>query len=144
MAAADTMLLGRRTYEVFAASWGHRSSDFPFTDIINRMPKLVASNTMTSADWQNSTLITGDLETALGEIRAGDGGNITVPGSIKLVRSLLRMGLLDELRLMIHPIVLGSGIRLFEDGIGRHLLVLKQSETFATGVLNLTYTRADA
>ncbi len=142
MAQADTMLLGRRTYEIFAASWGHRSSDVPFTDVINAMPKLVASTTMTSADWQNSTLLTGDLEETLREVKAGDGGDITVPGSITLVRSLLRLGLLDELRLMIHPIILGTGTCLF-DGIGRHRLTLTDSNTFATGVLNLTYMPAE-
>lgn len=142
MAQADTMLLGRRTYETFAASWGHRSSDIPFTDVINAMPKLVASTTMTSADWRNSTLLTGDLETALLAVKDGEGGDITVPGSITLVRSLLRMGLLDELRLMIHPVVLSTGSRLFGDRIGRHPLTLTHSETFQTGVLNLTYTPA--
>ena len=143
MATADTMLLGRRTYEGFASSWGHRSSDVPFADVINGMPKLVVSNTMTSADWRNSTLLRGDdLATTLGEIKAGPGADISVPGSITLVRSLLALGLLDELRLMVHPVVVGKGLRLFDGSTGQVPLALQSSETFDSGVVYSTYTPA--
>lgn len=143
MASADTMLLGRHTYEGFAASWGHRSSDVPFTDVINAMPKLVVSNTMTSADWRNSTLLRGDdLATTVGEIKAGPGGDVSIPGSITLVRSLLALGLLDELRLMVHPVVVGKGVTLFDGSTGHLPLTLHHTETFDTGVVYSTYTPA--
>ncbi len=142
MADADTMLLGRHTYEGFAASWGHRGSDVEFADVINGMPKLVVSNTMTSADWRNSTLLQGDLAVAIKEVKNGPGGDIAVPGSITLVRSLLALGLLDELRLMVHPIVVGSGTTLFDGSTGRIPLALRESVTFSTGVVYSTYIPA--
>jgi dihydrofolate reductase len=144
MAEADTMLLGRRTYQAFASSWGHRSSDMDFTDTINAMPKLVASTTMFDAPWRNTTLLKGDLVTELTRIKEGPGGTITVPGSIGLVRSLLQHGLLDELKLMIHPIVVGAGQRLFDERSGRHPLTLVRSEPLPHGVLYATYAPAAA
>lgn len=142
MAGADTMLLGRKTYETFAASWGHRSSDVPFTDVINAMPKVVVSRTMESADWQNSQVLDGDLAEAVTALKHGPGGGISIPGSVSVVRSLLQLGLLDELHLMVHPIVLGSGEKLFDDTTGRVPLRLKGSEVFSSGVVYSTYVPA--
>ena len=144
MAAADTMLLGRRTYEEFAAYWANQGSEVEFADQINRTPKLVASTTLTSVDWQNSTLIRGDVAGELRRIKQEPGKDISITGSATLVRSLLRDGLIDELRLLVHPIVVGSGRRLFEDSGDRVPLKLVASQTFSTGVLYLTYAPADA
>jgi len=142
MAAADTMLLGRRTYEGFAAFWPNQGSDVPAADQMNATPKLVASTTLTSVDWQNSTLIKGDVAEELTRLKQGPGKDIAVTGSSTLVRSLLRDGVLDELRLLVHPIVVGQGARLFPDGTSRHPLRLVDATTFTTGVLYLTYRPA--
>lgn len=142
MEAADTMLLGRRTYEAFAAYWPAQGSDVPLADRMNGTPKLVASTTLTAVDWQNSTLIEGDVATALRSLKAQPGKDISITGSGTLVRSLLRDGVLDELRLLVHPIVLGQGQRLFEDGIGRVPLRLIESRTLRTGVLYTAYAPA--
>jgi dihydrofolate reductase len=107
--------------------------------VINNTPKFVVSTTLDEVSWENSTLVRGGLAAEVTKLKQQPGKNISVSGSGTLVRSLLREGLLDELRLMIHPVVLGSGRRLFEDGIGQTSLELVASETFSTGVLNLTY-----
>jgi dihydrofolate reductase len=144
MAAADTMLLGRRTYEDFASYWADKGSDVEFADVMNNTPKLVASTTLQSVEWQNSTLIRGDVAQELRRIKQESGKDISITGSATLVRSLLRDGLIDELRLLVHPIVVGSGKRLFVDQAERVPLKLVDSRTFSTGVLYLTYAPADA
>ncbi len=144
MAAADTMLLGRKTYEVFAAFWPNQSGDVPFAEYINNTPKLVASRTLKSVAWQNSTLITGDVSDHLRRLKSEPGGDISITGSGTLVGSLLRANVLDELRLLVHPVLVGSGQRLFEESAGRVPLELVESRTFSTGVLYLTYRPAAA
>ena len=139
MAGADTILLGRRTYEEFAAYWADKGSEVDFADQINSIPKLVASTTLESVGWQNSTLIRGDVATELTRLKQEPGKDISITGSGTLVRSLLRDGVLDELRLLVHPIVVGTGNRLFPDGADRVPLKLRDSRTFSTGVLYLTY-----
>ena len=144
MAASDTMLLGRQTYQEFADFWPHQSSDVPPADYMNATPKVVVSTTLTSVEWQNSTLISSNVVAELTKLKQQPGQNIGVTGSGTLVRSLLRDGLLDELHLLVHPIVVGSGKRLF-DGIDEQVpLKLAESKTFSTGVLALTYVPADA
>jgi dihydrofolate reductase len=143
IAESDTMLLGRRTYEEFASYWPNQGSDVELADVMNGTPKLVASTTLKHLDWQNSTLIEGDVAEALTELKAGPGKDISITGSPTLVRSLLGAGVLDELRLLVHPIVVGTGKRLFPDGTDRAPLRLAKSETFSTGVLSLTYVPAD-
>jgi dihydrofolate reductase len=138
-ASADALLLGRRTYEVFAASWPQRSSDEANVDWMNNTPKFVASTTLTSVEWQNSTLIKGDVSEAISKLKREDGKNIMVNGSATLVRSLLRDNLLDELRLFVHPVVMGSGGRLFEDGGDQVKLELADTRTYENGVVSLTY-----
>lgn len=143
MAATNTMLLGRRTYEEFAAYWPQQPSDVPPSDHMNNTPKLVVSNTLSTADWQNSRIVRGDeLAAELNRLKQQDGKNIGTVGSATLVRSLLRDNLLDELHLLVHPLVVGSGKRLFEEGTGKVLLELLSSKTFSTGVLHLIYGRA--
>jgi dihydrofolate reductase len=142
MAASDTLLLGRRTYQEFAAVWPGRGSDDPVGAYMNNTPKLVASTTLDSTDWHNSTVLDGDLAEQIGKLKQQPGKNITVTGSITLVRSLLHDGLLDELALMVCPIVVGHGQRLFDDWSDQLPLNLQDAKTFSTGVLSLTYTPA--
>ncbi|MDF5757573.1 dihydrofolate reductase family protein [Spongiactinospora sp. TRM90649] len=138
---SEAMLLGRRTYEEFAGYWPTSTDDL--AGHMNGTPKYVVSNTLTSADWQNSTLVSGDVVKELARIKEEPGGNLAITGSGTLVASLLRAGLLDELHLLVHPIVVGSGKRLFEDG-AQVPLRLTDSTTFSTGVLHLVYGRADS
>ncbi|NRQ40764.1 dihydrofolate reductase [Nonomuraea sp. NN258] len=141
--AADAMLLGRRTYEGFAEYWPKQDpAAEPMAEVMNNTPKYVVSTTLTSADWQNTTLIQGDVAAELGRIKQQPGKNISITGSATLVQSLLRDGLLDELNLLVHPIVVGSGQRLFDGDLGQIPLKLTRSEIFSTGVLDLTYERA--
>jgi dihydrofolate reductase len=146
MAEAGAMLLGRRTYEEFAASWPARTAaDFgPLADYMNNTPKLVVSTTLETVEWHNSTLIKGDVAEEIGRLKQQPGKTISVLGSATLVRSLLRDHLLDELRLLVDPIVVGTGKRLFEDSGDRVGLKLVGSRTFRTGVLSLTYLPAAA
>ncbi len=142
MAASDTMLLGRKTYEEFAAFWTSQTE--PPADHMNGIRKVVVSTTLERADWQNSTLIRGNLAEELGQLKNRPGKVIGTVSSATLVRSLIREGLLDELRLLLHPIVVGKGARLFEEGIGQVPLKLVASKTFSTGVLSLSYAPADS
>lgn len=140
MEAADAMLLGRHTYEAFASHWPHQDPEKePFAETMNNTTKYVVSTTLTSPSWQNTTVISLD---ELAELKRQPGKNIGMTGSATLVVSLLRAGLLDELHLLVHPIVVGSGKRLFEQTGGEIPLKLTSSATFSTGVLNLTYTKA--
>ena len=143
MAASDAMLLGRVTYQEFASFWADRTSDdAQSADYINNTSKFVVSTTLDTVEWQNSTLIEGDVAEEITKLKQQPGKDIAILGSGTLVRSLLQDDLLDELRLIIHPIVLGSGKRLFEDGGDQKALELVDSKTFGTGVLYLTYQPA--
>ncbi|MEU7896297.1 dihydrofolate reductase family protein [Nonomuraea sp. NPDC049152] len=139
-AEADTLLMGRATYESFAAVWPHQSGEL--ADQLNNMSKLVVSTTLDKADWHNSTVIDGDITATLTQLKQRPGGNIVLSGSISLMRGLLEAGLIDELRLLVHPIVLGAGMRLFTEDTGQVPLKLTRSVTFTTGVLDLTYQPA--
>jgi dihydrofolate reductase len=140
MAASDALLLGRVTYEGLAAFWPNQPGGTPMVDYINSVSKFVVSTTLEEPlGWNNSTLIKGDVAEEVSRLKRQAGKDITIIGSGALVRSLLQDDLLDELRLIIHPIVLGSGKRLFEDEAFRKALELVDSKTFATGVLYLTY-----
>ena len=144
MAASDALLLGRATYQEFASYWPYQNSaDQPYTDYLNNTPKFVVSTTLEEPlEWQNSTLIKGNLAEEITELKRLPGKDITIIGSAALVQSLLADGLLDELRLMVHPLVLGGGKRIFEDGGDQEALELLDSKTFDTGVLYLTYRPA--
>jgi dihydrofolate reductase len=146
MAASDAMLLGRVTYEEFAAFWPSQEpseEDQETTDYMNNTPKFVVSKTLEEPlEWQNSTLIKGDVAEEISKLKGQPGKDISITGSPTLVRSLLEEDLLDELRLMLHPIVVGSGKRLFEEGSDQKALQLVDSKTFSTGVLYLTYQPA--
>jgi dihydrofolate reductase len=142
MAGADAMLLGRRTYEEFASYWPEQDSAEPMAERMNSAPKFVVSTTLKDVQWQNSTLIGDNVPEALAKLKRRRGKNISITGSPTLVRSLLHDKLLDELHLLVHPIVVGSGKRLFEaDGV-QVPLKLAGSRTLSTGVLYLTYVPA--
>jgi dihydrofolate reductase len=143
--AAETykaFLMGRVLYEEWASYWPDQGDEVPFASFINNVPKYVVSNTLDKATWNNTTLLSGDVAGQLREIKERAGGDIGMTGSATLVRWLLANGLLDELGLMVHPIGVGHGQRLFEDTPTYPLRLVNQ-ETFETGVLNLTYAPAD-
>jgi dihydrofolate reductase len=138
-ATADAMLMGRVVYEEWAAYWPEHA-DEPFGDVMNSMKKYVVSTSLQTADWQNTELIRGDVAQQLREIKAADGGDIAMSGSATTVRWLLRESLLDELNLLVHPLVVGDGLaRLFPPDEPRTPLQLLSAQTFKSGVLNLSY-----
>ncbi len=140
LAQADAVLLGRRTYVEFAKLWPNQSSEVPMADFLNNSPKYVVSATLdTPLEWANSHLITGALAEELTKLKQRPGKNILIPGSPTLVRSLLRDGLLDELSLNICPVVVGSGVRLFDGITDQVRLKLVHSTTLSTGVLGVTF-----
>jgi dihydrofolate reductase len=140
MAASDALLMGQVTYEQMVAYWPNQPDGVPMVDYINSVPKYVVSTTLAEPlEWNNSTLIRSNVAEEIARLKRQPGEDITILGSCALVRSLLRGDLIDELRLMVHPVVLGGGKRLFEDGDGRQALELVDSKTFDTGVLYLTY-----
>jgi dihydrofolate reductase len=138
---AQVQLLGRRTYDGFAEAWPSR--DGPFADKINNGAKYVVSNTLTDPAWQNTTVISGDVVEGVAKLKDETDGNILVAGSGTLVQTLLAADLVDELRLMVFPTILGRGRRLFPDGIDRLKLKLADSRTVGSdGVQVQVYTRA--
>jgi dihydrofolate reductase len=142
MATADALLMGRVLYEEWAAYWPEHA-DEPFGDVINSIKKYVVSNTLTSAEWQNSEILSGNVAQKLTDLKSQDGGDIVMSGSATTVRWLLREGLLDELNLLVHPLAVGEGLaRLFAPDEPSIPLELLSSETFKTGVLNLSYSPA--
>ena len=138
-AKSDALLLGRRTYETFAASWPERGSEVPNADWMNNTRKYVASTTLESPEWNNSAVIEGDVAEAVARLKLEDGTDIMVNGSGALVRTLMRNHLLDELRLFLHPVVVGSGRRLFDDESDPVELTLVGSHAYESGVISLTY-----
>lgn len=137
--AADALLLGRTTFEGFAAAWPGQSGDF--ADKMNGMQKIVVSTTMGDPPWSPTTVIRGDVARELGAIKEGPGADMLVAGSGQLVRQLLADGLVDELRLMVFPVVLGGGKRLFADGVPTTSLQLTEAKPVGpAGVVVLTYT----
>jgi dihydrofolate reductase len=138
----DALLLGRVTYEGFAKAWPGITDDVGFADKMNSMPKYVVSRTLTQADWNNSTVLSGDLAAEVGALKAQDGGDILVAGSATLVRGLTDLGLVDEYRLMVFPIALGEGKRVFA-GIGdAAALTLADVKPLPSGTVILTYHRS--
>jgi dihydrofolate reductase len=139
---ADGLLLGRRTYEIFAAHWPNQPDDDPLAPTLNALPKYVASTTLQEPlEWTNSTLL-GDVTKGVAKLREDSGADLLVIGSGELVKTLMDHGLVDEYRLMIHPIIMGSGRRLFPDGSMKVPLRLVDSSTTTQGVLILTYRPA--
>jgi dihydrofolate reductase len=137
---SDALLLGRVTYEGFAAAWPQMDNEF--ADKFNSMPKYVVSSTLTDPSWTNTTVLDGDLVDAVSHLRDSIDGDIVVHGSATLVKALLRNDLVDELRLMTFPVLLGSGKRLFDSVSGKRYLRLADSTTVGEGVAVLTFVRS--
>jgi len=147
LGAADTVLLGRETYDSFAGAWPDRETgggeDAEFAKKLGDTRKIVVSRQALQFTWRNSEQLDGDLVEAVTALKNEPGGEIGMSGSVSVVRQLLAAGLLDELHLLVHPIVVGKGMRLFDDGESIPLKLLS-SQTFETGVLYLVYARAEA
>ena len=143
--ASDALLMGRRTYDVFAATWPGRAGD-PFTDRVNGMAKYVASSTLASAAWNNTTIIRGDLAAEVARLKQQPGKDILMYGFGPVARTLLERGLLDEIRFWIHPIFVGTGGTqdLLFRGSGQAKLRLVATKTLATGVAIVSYQPATA
>jgi dihydrofolate reductase len=142
--AADAQLLGRVTYEGFAEAWPSRDDEAGFAKKFNTMPKYVVSNTLEDPEWENSHVIKGHLAEEVGKLKDQHEGDILIAGSASLVQSLLEQDLVDELRLMVFPVVLGSGKRLFGESKDlKNLKLTKSREVGPDGVVVLTYRRAD-
>jgi len=138
--ASDAQLLGRVTYEGFAEAWPSREGEF--ADLFNSMPKYVVSSTLTDPTWSNSTVLTGDLAGEVAKLKARHERDIVVHGSVQLARSLIEDGLVDELRLMVYPVVLGSGLRLFGETSDTKTFKLESSRIVGEGVTILVYQPA--
>jgi dihydrofolate reductase len=147
LGAADTILLGRKTYDSFAGAWPDREAggaeDAEFAKKLGDTRKVVASRQNLQFTWRNSEQIRGDLAEAVVALKNEPGGEIGISGSVSVVRQLLAAGLLDELHLLVHPIAVGKGMRLFDEGESIPLKLVS-SQTFQTGVLYLIYAPADA
>lgn len=142
MTQTDTVILGRRSYEEWAGHWPNAGQDDPFASFINPVEKFVASRTLGGdLAWENSTLIKEPLEDFVRNLRQSDGGDISVCGSISVVRQLLFAGLLDSLLLMVHPVIAGAGKHLFESGDPVTRLVLQDSQQTSKGNMLLSYGR---
>ena len=144
---ADAFLFGRRTYEVFAGSWGTGSwganqGDNPISVALNTMPKYVASTTLTDPQWADTTVLSGDVAAAVGELKAKPGGELQVVGSLSLVRWLLDNDLVDEITLFTYPVVVGQGARLFPDAGPDTALELVESRAITSGVTMQVYRTA--
>jgi dihydrofolate reductase len=137
---SDALLLGRVTYEGFAESWPSREGEF--ADKFNSMPKFVVSSTLDKAPWNNSTVLKGDVVEQVSRLREERDGNVVVHGSAQLVQTLIEHDLLDELRLMVFPVVIGSGKRLFGDTTDKKPLQLVDSKTVGEGIAILIYRPA--
>jgi dihydrofolate reductase len=144
MAATDAYLFGRKTYEKMAAYWPAAPDDDPYAQHLNSTPKYVASTTLDTLEWQDATLLEGDLADEVAKLKQQPGGNIAVLGSGQLVQTLIAHDLVDEYFLAVFPIVLGSGKRLFREADEPGKLSLVDSKTTSTGGVLLTYRPATA
>ena len=144
---ADTLLLGRKTYDSFAGAWPDREAgggeDAAFAKALGEIRKVVVSNQNLEFTWRNSEQLEGDLIEAVTALKEEPGGHIAMSGSVSVVRQLLAAGLIDELHLLVHPIAVRNGMRLFEEGESPIPLQLLSSQAFETGVLNLVYGPAE-
>jgi dihydrofolate reductase len=140
--SSEALLLGRKTYEGFAAAWPSRTDEVGFADKFNSMPKYVVSSTLENPEWNNTTVLKGDPVEEVSKLRQRPGGDIVVHGSAQLVQTLLEHDLVDELRLMIYPVVLGTGKRLFDETSDKKRLRLTDSKTVGDGITICIYEPA--
>jgi dihydrofolate reductase len=141
---AEALLLGRVTYEGFAAAWPSMEDPVGFADKMNGMPKYVVSSTLQNPEWNNSTVLGGDLGEEVAKLKQEIDGVILVGGSAQLAQSLIELDLVDEFRLMVFPVVLGSGKRLFGEASDKRTLRLADSKTVGDGIVILTLERVRA
>ena len=141
---AESLLLGRKTYESFAAAWPKRDRSDPFTDKINSMPKYVVSSTLTDPEWENTTVLSGDPIEAVSKLKEDREAPIPVNGSARLVHALAEHDLVDEYRAMVHPVLVAEGLRMFPDPTEMRKLKLAEAKTYDSGVALLIYVRAEA
>ena len=137
--SSDVQLLGRVTYEGFAKAWPTMPDTGDFGERMNSMPKYVVSTTLTHAEWQNTTIISKNVVEEIQKLKEQAGQHILVAGSGKLVQTLMNHDLVDEFRFMVHPVVLGSGKRLFTEGTEKVKLTLVETKAFKTGIVVLHY-----
>jgi dihydrofolate reductase len=142
--ASEALLLGRVTYEGFAAAWPSRTDEAGFADKFNSMPKYVVSSTLENPEWNNSTVLKGDVGEEVAKLKQEQDGDIVVHGSPQLVQTLIEHDLVDEYRLMVFPVVLGSGKRLFGETTDKKSLRLVDSKVVGDGVAILVYQPAGA
>ena len=140
--AADALLLGRNTYEGFAAAWPAMPGTGEFGEKMNTMPKYVVSSTLDKVEWSGSKLIRGNVAQEIRKLKQMPGHDLLLSGSAQLFNSLMQENLIDLYRFMLHPIVLGKGRRLFAEGIDSRTLELTDTKTFATGIMILELTPA--
>jgi dihydrofolate reductase len=136
--AAGALLLGRVTYKEWEGHWPKQMDD-PFAELLNAMPKYVASNTLRTAEWKNTKILSGDVAATVSKLKRELDKDILIAGSAQLVSSLTDKGVIDEYQLFIHPVVVAKGKRLFKDGIDPTLFALVSSQTFGTGVIEARY-----
>jgi class 3 adenylate cyclase/dihydrofolate reductase len=139
--STDAYLFGRTTYNIWAAFWPTGPDAGGLKDLIDRTPKYVISKTLETSDWSNTTILRGDVGEEVARLKAQPGGDLVVYGSADLVDGLLERDLIDELRILLFPVILGSGKHLFRDGIDTHHLRLLSTRTFPSGAVRLTYDR---
>src|SRR3712207_5650758 len=140
--SADALLIGRRTYESFAGAWPQREGDF--ADKFNSMPKFVVSTTLVDPDWNNTTVLAGGDATAeVRKLKEEFDGELQVPGSHRLVQELIRSDLVDQINLMVFPVILGTGKKAFEETPERRALRLKEARVVGDGVVGQVYERAE-
>ena len=138
----DALLLGRKTYDIFADYWPNAPEEIPFTALLNRVPKYVASRTLAEPlAWSGSSVVSGDLGAGIAEIKDRH-DEVHVIGSLDLTQTLLRLDLVDRLTLWVYPLLLGTGKKVFTDGIAPRALRLTDSKTYGKGTLQLTYETA--
>src|SRR3954452_10919905 len=142
MANCDGLLLGRKTYELFAALWPPRAGTFPYVDQYNRMAKYVASTTLSEVEWENSRLIEGDVATAVAELKQQPGQDLVLYGCHQLMHTLMEHDLIDEYRLLVQPVLLGTGRSFLDEGAARVNLELVDTSVTASGGAVLTYRPA--
>jgi dihydrofolate reductase len=141
--ASDVLLLGRVTYEGFAKAWPTMEGTGDFGERMNSMPKVVVSATLQNPEWTNSRVISANVVEEVAKLKDEPGQDILLAGSGKLLHTLMEHDLVDEYRLMLHPIVLGGGKKLFEDGTQTKTLTLVETKPFASGIVILTYRPAE-
>ena len=140
--ASDALLLGRNTYEGFAAAWPSMTDEAGFSDKMNTMPKYVVSSSLDKLEWPGSRLVKGDLAEEIRKLKQEPGQDLLLSGSAQLFNALMQENLIDLYRFMLHPIVLGKGKRLFADGGAERPLTLSECKTFKSGIVILEYEPA--